>query len=173
MDGGLLQTGFLGFGASLMLDFVVCALAAVTPLLALSIYLVAVKRNFAAHKALQVTIGAALLATVVAFEVDMHVFHDGWENIVNPIPDSPRLAGEEFEFLRDVLHVHLIFAISTPVFWTATTIMAFRNFDSPPRPNGHSWLHRALGRLSAIDLLATSATGLAFYYYGFVAPTIG
>ncbi|MEM1062300.1 MAG: DUF420 domain-containing protein [Planctomycetota bacterium] len=167
MDGG-----FLGFGASLMLDFVVCALVGVAPLLGLSIYLVACRKMYAAHRALQLVIGGALLATVVAFEADMHLFHDGWEGIVNPIPGSPRVSGEDFEFLKDVLHLHMVFAVSTPVFWTATTVLGMRNFANPPRPNGHSWLHKALGRLAAIDLVLTSATGLAFYYFGFVAPTL-
>jgi hypothetical protein len=39
----------------------------------------------------------------------------------------------------------------------------------PPAPCGHSPLHRKLGWISAIDLLLTSLTGLAFYYVAFIA----
>ena len=114
-------------------------------------------------------VGIVLLLTVGAFEVDLQIVHDGWVSIVNKDPQSPRLSGESLEFVRSVLWVHLVFAISTPFLWATTLGLALKRFPSPPTPCPHSSLHKKLGWLSAIDLTLTSITGLLFYYFAFVA----
>lgn len=162
--------GFLGYDASFMLDLVVCALVLVVPALVYSIYLVKGRREYLRHRNIQIALGIVLLITVAAFEVDMQVVHDGWENIVNKPGREPRLAGERLGLVRGVLRVHLVFAISTPLLWGATLWLALRRFPSPPSPSRHSRLHRKLGWLSTIDIALTSITGLAFYYLAFVAP---
>ncbi|HXY37516.1 MAG TPA: DUF420 domain-containing protein, partial [Planctomycetaceae bacterium] len=107
-----MSQGFLGYHATFMLDVVVCALVLLVPALALSIYLVKFRRQYAWHRRLQLTLASVLLLAVAAFEVDIRV-HQGWENIVkNARPD---MAIESFDFVRNVLYVHLIFAISTPL----------------------------------------------------------
>ncbi|HXY34728.1 MAG TPA: DUF420 domain-containing protein, partial [Planctomycetaceae bacterium] len=101
-----------------------------------------------------------------AFEVDIRV-HQGWENIVkNARPD---MAIESFDFVRNVLYVHLIFAISTPLLWIATIALALPRFGNPPYPSRHGPVHKLLGWCSATDLALTSATGLVFYYFAFIA----
>ncbi len=161
--------GFLGFRASLMLDVVVCALALVVPVLVFSIYQVKVRRNFALHKRLQLALAVVLVFTVAAFEVDMQWVHGGWENVVNKNPEAPRRSAKEIVEIRKMLRVHLCFAISTPLLWGATILLALKRFPRPPAPCDHSGLHKKLGWLSALDITLTALTGLAFYYRAFIA----
>lgn len=164
-----MQNGFLGYNASFMLDVVVCALILVVPLILLSLYLVKVKRNYTAHRNLQLILAGVLLIAVSAFEIDLQIIHGGWLSIVNKAGEAPRLTGDALEFVRKVLWVHLVFAISTPFLWAATITLALRRFPSPPTPGAHSRLHSTLGWLSTLDIVMTSVTGLTFYYFAFVA----
>ncbi|WP_437223758.1 DUF420 domain-containing protein [Planctomicrobium sp. SH661] len=160
--------GFLGYDASFMLDFVVTALVAIVPLQLYSLYVIKVQRNFSLHKRMQLFLGLTLLLAVAAFEVDTQVVHGGWRSIVNKNPDAPRLAGDAYRHVEQVLKIHLIFAISTPFLWAITLILAWRRFPNPPRPGQHSGTHKLLGWLSVVDIVATSVTGLWFYYAAFV-----
>ena len=162
-----MSNGFLGYDSSLMLDVVVSALVLVVPVIIYSLYLVKVRKNFALHAAIQTTLSVVLLIVVVAFEVDMRM-HGGWQNIVNKNPDAPRLVGEALAQVRTMLLVHLVFAVSTPLIWTTTLVLAWRRFANPPQPGNHSRLHKTLGWISTIDLVLTSVTGLAFYYAAFM-----
>jgi putative membrane protein len=164
-----MSEGFLGFRASLMLDVVVCALVLVVPILVFSICQVKYRRNYALHKQLQLFLAVALTIAVAAFEVDMQLVHGGWENVVNKNPESPRRSGEEIASIRNMLYVHLFFAVTTPVLWAVTIYLALKRFPRPAAPSPHSPLHKKLGWLSTIDLVLTSITGLMFYYMAFVA----
>lgn len=160
--------GFLGYKTSFMLDFVVCALAIIVPLMLYSLWLVKVRRAFTKHKWLQLALGIILLIAVTAFEVDLQVIHGGWENIVRKShPEDAELAAKVAE-AQPYLWVHLVFAVTTPVIWFTTLVLAFRRFSSPPLPNRHSRLHKTLGWLSTIDITMTAITGLIFYYIAFV-----
>ena len=160
--------GFLGYKTSFMLDFVVCALAIIVPLMLYSLWLVKVRRAFTQHKWLQLALGIILLIAVTAFEVDLQVIHGGWENIVRKShPEDAELAAKVAE-AQPYLWVHLVFAVTTPVIWFTTLVLAFRRFSSPPLPNRHSRLHKTLGWLSTIDITMTAITGLIFYYIAFV-----
>lgn len=165
----MMTSGFLGYDASFMLDFVVSALVLIVPVLLYSLYVVKIRKNFTLHRNLQIALGVILFVAVVAFEVDTQIVHGGWENIVNKNPEQPRLSGTAFDRVQQILHIHLIFAISTPVLWAATLTLALRKYASPPLPNQHSRLHKALGWLSVFDIVMTSVTGLWFYYSAFVA----
>lgn len=165
----MLQHGFLGYDASFMLDFVVTALVAIVPILVYSLWVVRFQRNYLLHRNLQVLLGATLLVAVVAFEVDTQLVHGGWEKIVNKVPDAPRLSGAAIEDVRKILRIHLIFAVSTPFLWAITLVLAWKRFPAPPLPGPHSRLHKILGWLSVADIVATSVTGLWFYYAAFVA----
>ncbi|MBW3540361.1 MAG: DUF420 domain-containing protein [Planctomycetes bacterium] len=164
-----MSRGFLGNNASLMLDVVVCALVLVVPVLIYSIYVVKVRRNYTRHRNIQLGLGALLLATVAAFEIDMQLVHGGWQNIVNRPGEPPRLDADEMAAARGLLSVHLVFAVSTPVLWALTLLLAWRRFSSPPVPGLHSRWHKRLGWLSTIDIGITSITGLAFYYRTFMS----
>ncbi len=159
--------GFLGYDASLMLDVVVTALVLVVPVLVFSIVQVK-RRRFALHKRLQLGLAAVLLLAVGAFEIDLQWIHGGWENVVNKVPENPRLTGDAFSQAQMVLYVHLLFAVSTPLLWATTIGLALKRMPSPPAPCAHSALHRKLGWASTLDLVLTSITGLAFYYVAFI-----
>jgi putative membrane protein len=160
--------GFLGYRTSFMLDFVVCALILIVPLLLYSLYLVKFKRQFTKHKWLQLALGIILLFAVGAFEIDLQIVHGGWENIVlKSHPEEAELAAKVAE-ARPYLRVHLLFAVTTPILWFTTLVLAFRRFDSPPQPGQHSRTHKTLGWLSTIDITLTAVTGLVFYYVAFM-----
>lgn len=161
--------GFLGYDTTFMLDVVVCALVVVVPLLLYSLYLVKVQRDYRRHRNLQVLLGVVLLAAVSAFEVDVQLVHGGWEQIVNKPGKPVRLTSEALEEIRRILRIHLAFAISTPLLWATTLILAWRRYPNPPVPGPHSRWHKPLGWLSTIDLVGTSVTGLWFYYAAFMA----
>lgn len=159
--------GFLGYdGSTFMLDFVVTALVLIVPALLVSLYLVKVRRNYTAHRNLQLALAGVLLIAVIAFEIDIRA-HGGWQEIVGSrrIP----LSADQIETAKQTLYVHLIFAISTPLLWATTIALALKRMPQPPAPCEHSRLHKTLGWLSVIDLVLTSATGLLFYYRAFIA----
>lgn len=166
-----MNDGFLGYNSSFMLDFVVCALVLVVPALLFSLYLVKARKNYLGHRNMQLALGAVLLVAVSAFEVDLQLVHGGWENVVNKPGESPRLTESELDSVRTVLWIHLVFAISTPVMWLITIVLAMKRFPSPPSPNEHSRLHKRLGWISTVDITLTSVTGLVFYYCAFVVTT--
>jgi putative membrane protein len=161
-----MSNGFLGYNATFMLDLVVCALVFVVPVLAVSIFLVKFRQNYVWHRRLQLFLAGVLLLAVAAFELDIQVVHHGWENIVRQ--SRPDISAADFVFARTVLHIHLLFAISTPLLWALTISLALPRFGNPPAPSKHSPLHKWLGWTSALDLAMTSATGLLFYYFTFV-----
>lgn len=165
----MFKDGFLGYKTSFMLDFVVTALVIIVPLLLLSLWLVRFRSNFAAHRKLQILLGAVLLVAVGAFEVDLQIVHGGWENIVAKQGLAEDALAAKLSSVRPWLWVHLAFAVSTPFFWAATIFLALKRFSNPPLPGPHSKLHKLLGWISTVDITLTSVTGLAFYYVAFVA----
>ncbi|MCA9052386.1 MAG: DUF420 domain-containing protein [Planctomycetaceae bacterium] len=163
-----MTSGFLGYDTTFMLDFVVCALVVVVPILVYSLYEVKIRGNYLRHRNLQVLLGIVLLGAVTAFEVDVQLVHGGWEQIVNKPDQPPRMTAEQLSDVRQVLLIHLAFAITTPLLWVTTMTLAWRRFPRPPAPGPHSQLHKQLGWLATLDLVATSLTGLWFYYVAFV-----
>ena len=163
----MLQTGFLGYPTTFMLDFVVCALIVIVPLLLWSLWLVRFRRNYSAHKRLQIALGLILLAAVTAFEVDMRL-HGGWENILAQQQLAEAAFNAKIGEVRPWLYLHLVFAVSTPLLWATTITLALQRFGADPAPGKHSRLHKTLGWASAIDVSLTSVTGLIFYYVAFV-----
>lgn len=161
-----MSDGFLGFRTSLMLDTVVCALLLVVPAIVASLYLVKVKKNYVAHRNIQLTLAVVLLLAVGAFEVDMQLVQGGWEEVVAK-RETP-LSSDQLASVRNVLWIHLVFAISSPIMWAVTITLALKRIPKPPAPCAHSRLHAKLGWLSTLDLVLTSVTGLWFYYMAFV-----
>lgn len=162
-----MKDGFLGYRTSFMLDFVVVALILIVPVLLYSLYAVKVQRLYVLHRNLQLALGLILLVAVGLFEIDLQWVQQGWANVV--AKRATPLTDEQLNFVRTVLRIHLVFAISTPLLWAATIILALRRMPSPPQPCAHSKLHKILGWTSTIDIVLTSVTGLIFYYCAFVA----
>lgn len=167
LQSAAMKSGFLGFDSSLMLDVVVCALVLVVPVICWSLYLVKVRRQYELHAKVQTALAAVLLLVVAAFEIDMRM-HGGWQQIVNKHPESPRVVGAALAQVETMLWIHLVFAVSTPVLWGITLILAWRRFPHPRMPSAHSPLHKKLGWAATLDLVLTSVTGLAFYWMAFV-----
>jgi len=161
-----MSDGFLGYRTSFMLDAVVCALVLVVPVLVVSLYLVKVRRNYTAHRNLQIGLGIVLLITVAAFEIDIQQIQGGWENVV--AKREVKLTPGQLASARNVLWVHLVFAVSSPLLWLVTIVLAVRRIPHPPGPSAHSPLHKKLGWASTCDLVLTAVTGLWFYYVAFV-----
>ncbi|MBI3839584.1 MAG: DUF420 domain-containing protein [Planctomycetia bacterium] len=157
--------GFLGTRATFMLDVVVLAMLALLPVLALSIYLVKYRNQYALHKKIQLTLGSVLLVTVVLFELDMRV--NGWRHRAEASP----YFGQEgsIDWVSIVLGVHLCFAVTAAVLWAVVIAQALLRFPNPPAPAEHSAWHRRFGKLAAYDLLCTAITGWIFYWLAFVA----
>lgn len=162
-----MKDGFLGFRTSFMLDFVVVSLILIVPVLVYSLFAVKVRQRYELHRRLQLLLGAVLLVAVGLFEVDLQWVQGGWLNVVGK--REVKLTAEQLVFARQVLYLHLCFAISTPLLWATTIGLALRHMPSPPQPSPHSRLHQTLGWLSTIDIVLTSVTGLGFYYVAFVA----
>lgn len=159
--------GFLGYPTSPMLDIVACALVLVVPMLVFNIATVALWKNYRIHRWLQLMLTAVLFLAVALFEIDMRL----QGGIAGILAKRPRpLSTEELASFMTLLRVHLVFAISTVFVWGATAWLAYRRTPTPPGPSSHSRLHKALGWLSALDLTATSVTGLLVYYRGFMVP---
>jgi hypothetical protein len=164
----MFRTGFLGYQTTFMLDFVVCALVLIVPLLLFSLWLVKIRRNYSGHMRLQITLGLVLLVAVTAFEVDVQMVHGGWQNIVAQQQLSPEAFTAKVAAVRPWLLVHLVFAVSTPFLWAITIALALRRFGTRPLPGPHSRVHAVLGWISTIDITLTAITGLIFYYLAFV-----
>jgi len=159
------MNGFLGTRASLMLDVVALAMVALVPLLGLSIYLVKVRRRYALHKKIQLTLGTVLLVAVVLFEVDIRLH--GWRDRAASSPYTGH-AGS-VDWLTLTLGVHLCFAVTAALLWAVVIFRALANFPSPPHPAPHSAWHRRFATVAAIDMACTAVTGWIFYWMAFVA----
>jgi putative membrane protein len=154
--------GFLGTRASIMLDVVFVALIGVLPVLAWSIWLVKRRQNYALHKRVQLTLSAALLIAVVAFEVDMR-WISGWRERAYPSRFW------ENGVVMNSLYVHLIFSVTTCALWLYVVVAAINYFPKPPAPAQHSQLHKFWAWIAALDLTLTAITGWIFYWLAFVA----
>ncbi|MGI9516845.1 MAG: DUF420 domain-containing protein [Pirellulaceae bacterium] len=143
-----------------MLDFVVVAMVVLVIVLAASIYLVRVRRQFRLHKQIQLVTAIMLLVTVVAFEVDVRFF-TAWRTL------AAESAWYESGMVDLSLWVHLFFAIPTPLVWIYTIVMAVKKIPADPRPCEYSPRHRFWGWTSSILLLMTAITGWIFYVLAF------
>ncbi len=161
----MIKDGFLGYHTSFMLDAVVVALILVVPVLIGSLFLVKFRRQYVAHRNLQLLLAVTLLLAVLAFEVDLHLIQGGWENVIKK---GPPVSSAQLLVIQQILRIHLVFAGSTPFVWAITIIHALRQIPRPPRPSPHSNLHKVLGWASTLDLVLTSVTGLVFYYTAFM-----
>jgi uncharacterized membrane protein YozB (DUF420 family) len=156
------QAGFLPTRGSVMLDFVFLAMFAIVLVMGFSIWLVRTRRMFQWHKRIQIATAVVLLATIVAFEIDMRLITD-WRKLAEP---SRFMASGAVD---TTLAIHLMFAIPTPVIWIITIVHALRNFPNPPQPGPCSARHRKWGWLSVVMMSMTAVTGWIFYWVAFVA----
>lgn len=145
--------------AGLMLDIVVVAMIAVIPLMAWTIYLVRIQRNYTLHRKVNLAIAVTLLITVVLFEIDMRVY--GWRHLAeaSALYDT---------WVFPALYLHLIFAITTVILWVVTVVSAMRAYSSKPKPSPSRNTHRRVARFAAFGMCGTAFTGWAFYIVAFM-----
>jgi putative membrane protein len=159
-------SGFLPGRAPFMLDVIVVTMFFVLVALGVSIWLVKSRRQYRAHKAIQLGLASCLVFVLVLFEIDIH-FVDNWIDraVGSPYFDAAKRSG----LVVNALAIHLVFAISTFALWLLVIVRALRNFPSAPAPGDHSRFHRRWGTLAAIDMVLTTLTGWAFFWLAFVA----
>jgi len=158
------MSGFLGYNASFMLDFVVVALLIVVPALGVGIVLVK-KKRFKAHSRVMIGLGSVLLGVVLFFELDMRL-HGGIDGIAS---NAGRLANVQTPFFLVLLYVHLFFAVSCCILWGFTLRGAIKRFDlRDPSPGTYSPIHIRLARASVISIVLVAITGLMVYYFAFI-----
>ena len=145
-----------------MLDVVVIAMVGVIIALTISIYLVRVRKNYRWHKTIQLVTAAALLVTLLAFEIDVRFITD-WRELAKASPYY------ETGWVTTVLIVHLFFAIPTPIVWIIVIVGALRNIPNPPAPSPYSRRHRRWAWIAAILMYMTAFTGWLFYWIAFCA----
>ncbi len=163
MDG---IEGFLPWRASLMVDVVVVAMAAVLAVMGWSILQVKHHRRYLLHKRVQVTLGVVLAVTVTLFEIDIQ-FLSLWRPRAEASPYYSSVATEGL--VNWSLYLHLIFAVSSAVLWIYVIVQGLRKFPNPPAPCPYSRTHIFWARLAAIDMTMTTLTGWLFYYLAFVS----
>ena len=153
--------GFLGTRASLMLDVVSLGMVVVVIVLAWSVWLVRVRRNYQLHKWVQLSLAGLLLVVLVAFETDVRLH--GWQQ-----RSAGEIGGKASSAVLTVLYIHLLFALSTVVLWIVVIAKALRRFPTAPQPNEHSAFHLRWARIAAWDMVLTAVTGWVFYVMAFV-----
>lgn len=152
--------GFLPMSrASFVLDFIALAMAAVIPILVVSLYQVRQRRNYQLHKRIQILLGVVLGVAILVFELDMRLF--GWRQYAEASPYYETL-------VYPALIFHLIFAIPTFFLWIYTLVMALRQHidteSGKPR-----FRHKFFGRLSAYGMIGTTLSGWLFFWLAFMA----
>lgn len=158
-------SGFIPYSrGSFMLDFVFAAMFGILLILAVSIYLVKVKRLYELHKRIQIVSALVLLIAVAGFEVDMRLFTD-WEALAKP---SVYWLYHGWHVVWIALAIHLCFAVPTPFVWAYVIYEGLRKFPNPAAPSAHSAKHKRWGWLAAIGMFMTSLTGWIFYVLAFV-----
>lgn len=151
--------GFLGTRGDLLMDIVITALVAVVPIVLYN-WSLARRRQYARHKAMQITLAVLLGLVVALFEYNL------------------RLQGGIFEATRASSYAgtatlnfwiwfHTFFAITTIFIWLGLIVASLRRFPRPPVPGAFSATHRRWGRIGMIWMLVTGVTAIPVYVYGF------
>jgi putative membrane protein len=152
--------GFLPMSrASFVLDFIAVAMAAVLPILLVSLYQVRQRRNYQLHKRIQILLGLVLGVAILVFELDMRLY--GWRQFAEPSPYYTT-------FVIPSLIFHLIFAIPTLFLWIYTIVMALRQRIDTQSGNPQ-FRHKFFGRLSAYAMIGTTLSGWLFFWLAFMA----
>jgi len=137
----------------------------VVPVLTWGIWEAKVRRNFARHKKVQLTLAAFLLVVIALLEIDIRFFTNWRARAAG----SPYFNAEKNSGLvMDLLWIHIGCAISTIDLWAHVIIQAMRRFPDPPVPNAHSRSHVRWAVAGATTLLLTALTACAFYVLAFV-----
>ncbi len=158
------MSGFLGFGASFMLDFVLVALVLVVPIVLLGIFL-AKKKSYKPHSRVMFLISFILLLVVLLFELDMRL-HGGIHGIAEA---SGKGSNVKTPFFTALLYTHLFFSFSGCLLWGGTVWGALKHFHwQAPAPTPYGMIHRQKAAVSVFFLFGIVITGVLVYYFAFM-----
>jgi len=155
--------GFLGNRASFMFDVVFTAMFIVIPAMAVSIYLVKLKR-YELHRRIQMGLAIVLLIALTLFEVDVRL--NGWRERALESPFYH--ANWAYGLVNWSLWIHLAFAVTTCALWVFVVVHALRRSPIPTNSTDRSSVHRFWATLAAMNMGMTAITGCTFYVLAFV-----
>lgn len=149
---------FLGQRGDALIDIVMLSIVAVAPVLVWS-WRLARSRRWTDHKRVQVCVALLLGVVVGVFEWDLS--RSG--GIFAITAGSPYAGTAVLDFW---IWTHTAFAVSSTVIWLFLVIASLVRFPNPPLPAAFP-AHRYIGRLGMTTMLASGATAVPMYYYGF------
>lgn len=154
--------GILGTRADILIDIVMLSFIIILPLLIYSWRLARVRRDYAMHRKVQLTLGISLGVVVAIFEYDLSVSGGIFEL-------TKGSAYEGTAILAWSVYVHTAFAVLAAFLWAGLIIVSLFKFENPPKPNAFSKTHRILGRAGMITMIGAGVTAPPLYYFGFMA----
>jgi uncharacterized membrane protein YozB (DUF420 family) len=148
--------GFLGTDADILMDVVVCSLAIVLPLLAVSWRWVRAK-HYTRHRNLMISLGSTLAVVVSLFEIDVRLAGGAFG-----LAKNSGLAGTAV--MNASIWIHLPIAAFTALLWLTLILVSMRRFPKPPAPTEEfSAKHRFWGRIAMLAMTLTGLTGIELY----------
>ena len=154
--------GFLGTRADVLIDIVMLSFIIILPILIVSWRLARIRKDYASHKKIQVTLGVTLAIVVAIFEYDLSVSGGIFELTKGSAYDGTAL-------LNWTIYVHTAFSVLTSFIWVGLIALSLFKFNSPPQPNTFSRTHRFWGKTGMGTMIMAGLTAPPLYYFGFIA----
>lgn len=154
--------GILGTRADILIDIVMLSFIIILPILIVSWRTARVKKDYALHRKIQITLGATLAVVVAIFEYDLSTSGGIFELTKGG-------AYEGTAVLLWTIYIHTLFAVAAAVIWVGLIIFSIFKFENPPQPNAFSKTHRFWGRAGMITMIGAGVTAPPLYYFGFMA----
>lgn len=154
--------GILGSRADILIDIVMLSFIVILPVLIISWRLARVKKDYALHRKIQITLGVSLGIVVAIFEYDLSQSGGIFE----------LTKGGQYEgtaILNWTIWIHTAFAVLAAFIWTGLIVVSLFKFENPPQPNGFSPWHRIFGWAGMITMIGAGVTAPPLYYFGFMA----
>lgn len=115
------------------------------------------RKRWSRHKAIQISITAALTVLILALEYELQFMDDGGAMA------TERARRFENGWVRAALYAHLALSAVTAIILFGLIGTGLWKFGSPPRPGPFSARHRFWGWLGAAGMTLTAITGLVVY----------
>lgn len=154
--------GPLGTRADILVDIVMLSFVIILPILIISWRTARIRKDYAVHRKIQITLGVTLAIVVAIFEYDLAMSGGIYE----------LTKGGQYEgtsILIWTINIHTLFAVVTSFIWVGLIVVSMFKFDNPPEPNTFSKMHRFWGITGMITMIGTGVTAPPLYYFGFMA----
>lgn len=152
----MFEAGFLGTAAPTYMDIVTIFFGMLPFLMGYAI-LMAIRKRFALHHALQLIIFAVNLVVVVIFEIGVRI-SGGFDTFML---DS----SANYTSLVTFLIVHIIIAVISVVLWATLIYKSVKGYNS------HTFMakpHKQLAKIVYAGMTITSISGIMIYYFLFM-----